>query len=110
MMMVAEASKRQTMNLVMTLFWMGGLFLLTLGAAIFAYGGVSGADPNLRIAAAPILWDFGIFLLLLGIWGMALMRQDLDPLARLLMYLVSFILTLLIFTAPYLMFSWPRVP
>ena len=45
-----------------------------------------------------------MFLLIVGIWGMAMMRQDLDPIARLLMYLVSFILILLIFVAPTLMF------
>ena len=112
-MMAADASKRQTMNMVMTLFLMFGLLLLAVGAAVYAYGNMSGTTPeneqNYQGVFAPILWDFGIFLLILAIFGMALMRPDLDPLARLLMYLIAFILILLIFTAPYLMFSAPSL-
>jgi len=113
MMMAAEESKRRTMNMVMTLFLMLGLLLLAVGAAVYAFGNMAGTTDdnkqNLQGVYAPVLWDFGIFLLILAIFGMALMRQDLDPLARLLMYLVAFILVLLIFTAPYLMFSAPSL-
>src|SRR3990172_4349719 len=93
MMMAAEESKRRTMNMVMTLFLMLGLLLLAVGAAVYAFGNMAGTTDdnkqNLQGVYAPVLWDFGIFLLILAIFGMALMRQDLDPLARLLMYLRS---------------------
>jgi len=108
MMMAAEASKRQMMGSMMTFFLLLGLLLLAVAGMVTAYsftpGMVANDVANYRFVYAPILWDGGMFLLIFAIWGMAMMRQDLDPIARLLMYLVSFILILLIFVAPTLMF------
>ena len=117
MMMSAEASKRQTMNMLMTLFLVLGLLLLAAAGMILSYGnlGVCGScnppvpqtvdQMNMQRVYAPIVWNLGMFMLIFAIWGMALMRQDLDPMARLLLYLVSFIVILLIFVAPSLMFN-----
>ena len=108
MLMAAEASRRQSMNSLMTLFLLAGLFLLALAGIFVAYARTPGMSPNDQTSYgavyAPIVWDLGMFLLIFAIWGMAMMRQDMDPIARLLMYLVSFILILLIFVAPNLMF------
>ncbi len=109
MMMSAEESKRRTMNMLLTLFLVLGLALLAAAWAVWSAGSAS-TDLNVRRVWAPVAWDVGMFFLIMGIFGMALMRQDLDPIARLLMYLVSFILVLLIFTAPYLIFLGPPGP
>ena len=104
------------MNSLITVFLLLGLLLIAAAGMIYAYSFTQG-DPNApnppisswdaanyRNVWAPIVWDLGMFLLIFGIWGMAMMRQDMDPMARLLMYLVAFILILLIFVAPTLMF------
>ena len=122
--MTAEASKRQTMNLLMTMFWVFGLLLLAGSGMVWAYGnvGVCTQPPptcqpvvqqnqgqrDMQTVWTPLLWNIGMFLLIFAIWGMAMMRQDLDPLARLLMYFVSFIIILLIIVAPSLLFN--RIP
>jgi len=113
--MSAEASKRQTMNMLMTLFWVLGLLLLAAAGMIWSYGnlGVPAAQRtqdqiNMQTVWTPIVWNLGMFLLIFAIWGMALMRQDLDPMARLLMYFVAFIIILLIIVAPSLLFN--RIP
>ncbi len=113
--MAAEASKRQTMGMLMTMFLMLGLLFIAAAGMIWAYsftqGDPAGNPPisswdasNYRNVYAPIVWNLGMFLLIFGIWGTAMMRQDMDPMARLLMYLVAFILILLIFVAPTLFF------
>lgn len=114
--MSAEASKRQTMNMLMTLFLVLGLLLLAAAGMVWSYANLQGDSTrpppitawdanNYQNVWAPMLWNLGMFLLIFAIWGMALMRQDLDPMARLLLYFVSFIIILLIFVAPSLMFN-----
>src|SRR5437899_8978228 len=104
MMMTAEASKRQTMNFVMTLFWVAGLFFLAASGVVWSwgnYGVCNSCTPavpqnqgqrDAQTFWTPAFWNAGMFFLIFAIWGMALMRQDLDPMARLLMYFVSFII------------------
>jgi len=114
--MAAEQSKRQFITSLMTVFLFVGLILIAVAGMVWSWSLVQG-DPaapnppittwdrnNLQNVWAPIFWDAGMVLLILGIWSMAMMRQDMDPMARLLMYLVSFILILLVFVAPSLMF------
>ena len=43
MMMAAEASKRQTMNMLMTAFLMFGLLALALSGMVWSYGNLGGA-------------------------------------------------------------------
>ncbi len=115
MMMSAEASRRQTMGTLTTLVLIAGLFLIALAGMVSAYGnlGVNATTPptqdqvNMKTVWAPIVWNLGMFALVFGIWGTALIRQNMDPMARLLLYLVSFIVILLIFTAPSVLFSGP---
>jgi len=122
--MTAEASKRQTMNMLMTLFLVLGLGLLAAAGAIWSYGnlGVCTQGPpvctttvyqnqgqkDMQTVWTPVVWNLGMFLLIFAIWGMAWMRQDMDPMAKLFLYFVSFIIILLIITAPSLLFN--RVP
>jgi len=115
MMMSAEASRRQTMNTLTMLFLLLGLLLIAVAGMVSAYGnlGVSATTPqsqdqiNMQTVWAPVVWNLGMFLLVFGIWGTALSRGDMDPMARLLLYLVSFIVILLIFTAPSVLFKGP---
>jgi len=117
MMMAAEASKRQTMNMLMTLFLVLGLLFIAVAGMVWAYGnlGVCGScnpavgqnqgQRDMQTVWAPVVWNLGMFLLIFAIWGMAWMRQDLDPMAKLFLYFVSFIIILLIIAAPYLLFN-----
>jgi hypothetical protein len=52
-------------------------------------------------------WNAGFFFLLVAIFGTAAMRKDVDPLGRLFLWLVAFILVLVLFVAPGLFFSRP---
>jgi len=120
MMMAAEASKRQTMNMLMTLFLVLGLLFVAVAGMVWAYGNLGVCETcnpavsqnqgqrDMQTVWAPVVWNLGMFLLIFAIWGMAWMRQDLDPMAKLFLYFVSFIIILLIITAPYLLFN--RVP
>ena len=122
MMMAAEASKRQTMNMLMTLFLVLGLLFVAVAGMVWAYGNLgvcSSTDTqvcnprspqnqgqrDMQTVWAPVVWNLGMFLLIFAIWGMAWMRQDLDPMAKLFLYFVSFIIILLIIAAPYLLFN-----
>jgi hypothetical protein len=120
MMMAAEASKRQTMNMLMGAFLVFGLLALALSGMVWSYGNLgvcSSCQPpvgqnqgqrDAQVVWTPVLWNAGMFLLIFAIWGMAWMRQDLDPMAKLLLYFVSFIIILLIIVAPSLVFN--RIP
>jgi len=117
MMMSAEVSRRQTLTTLTTLFLLGGLLLIAVSGMVRSYGLLGVCETctppvpqnqgqlDAQRFWAPVVWNLGMFLLIFGIWGTALMRQDMDPMARLLLYLVAFIVILLIFTVPSLLFT-----
>ncbi len=110
-MMAAEMSKRQTVTMMMTWAFALGLFLLALSGVLWNWANLStttaDARSDLQAVWSPILWNFGFFLLLAGIFGLATMAKNIDPLGRLLLWIVAFILVLLLFTTPSLFFSAP---
>lgn len=109
-MMAAEMSKRQTMTMMMTWAFALGLLLLALSGVVWNWGNMSTSTPesrnDLQSVWSPILWNFGFFLLLAGVLGLAFMGKGMDPLGRLFLWIVAFIIALLLFTAPNLFFAF----
>ena len=99
------------MNMLLALAFLAGLGLLAIAGGIVSYTmttSVSGTpDAQNWRAYALISWNAGFFFLLAGIFGSAVMRKDIDPLGRLFLWLVAFILVLVLFAAPGLFFTRP---
>src|SRR3990170_4486407 len=108
-MMAAEMSKRLTM--LMSWAFVLGLFLLALSGILWNAARlgptIDQGELDLQNVYAPILWNLGFFLLIAGVFGYAVMVKNVDPLGRLLLWIVAFILVVLLFTSPSLFFTQP---
>jgi FtsH-binding integral membrane protein len=110
-MMTGPGMSRPAVEMLLSLFFVVGLGFLAAGGIVWNYANLGPTmDPgqeDMQQVHAPILWNAGFFFLLTSIFGAAVFRKDMDPMGRLLLWLVSLILVLLLFTAPGLWFSAP---
>jgi len=109
-MMAPMGPRQPPLNMLLALSFLAGLgFLMVSGMLVSAttMANVSANDAQNWTAYARATWNLGFFLLLAGVFGSAVMRKDIDPLGRLFLWLVSFILVLVLFAAPGLFFTRP---
>ena len=112
-MVSAEASRKALLRTLVSVVFAIGILLLATSAAVFAAGNSAirnptldqiNANPNLHRVWSPIPWNIGIFLVLLGVFGAAAMYETMDPLARILLWIVALIAVLLIPTGGVTLF------
>jgi cell division protein FtsW (lipid II flippase) len=109
-MMPPMAPRQPPMNMLLALSFIVGLGLLMLAGILVSsttMANVNANDAQNWNAYAAMSWNAGFFFLLVAIFGTAAMRKDVDPLGRLFLWLVAFILVLVLFVAPGLFFSRP---
>ncbi|GEM_PF-5294253 len=111
-MMSPMAPRQPPLNMLLALSFVAGLGLLMVAGILVSYTMTASvranqADVDNWTAYASMVWNAGFFFLLVAIFGTAVMRRDVDPLGRLFLWLVAFILVLVLFVAPGLFFSRP---
>ena len=112
-MAAAEASRKALLRILVSALFAIGILLLAASAAVSALGNTQVTNPtadqinsnaNLKRVWSPVLWNFGMFLVLIGVFGAAAMWNTLDPLARILLWVVALIAVLLILTGGITLF------
>jgi len=91
-----------------------GVVLLAVSAAVYAAGNFVVTNPtpesiannqNLQNVASPVLWNVGMLLILVGVFGAAAIFGTKDPLARILLWIVALIAVLMILTGGVTLFK-----
>jgi len=109
-MMPPMGPRQPPMNMLLALSFILGLGLLALAGILVSSTTMANVTPENAqnwSAYAMMAWNAGFFLLLAAIFGSAVMRKDIDPLGRLFLWLVAFILVLVLFAAPGMFFTRP---
>lgn len=110
-MMPPMPPRQPPVNMLLALAFVLGLGLLALAGGLMSATTMAGVNPDVEgrnwTAYAMMSWNAGFFFLLAAIFGAAVMRKDIDPLGRLFLWLVAFILVLILFAAPSLFFTGP---
>ncbi len=99
-------------NMLLAFFFVLGLGLLALAGIFVSYTTTESVRSNLAevhnwTAYAAMAWNAGFFFLLAAVFGSAVLRKDIDPLGRLFLWLVAFVLVLVLFAAPGMFFTRP---
>ena len=110
----AAAPRNARARMLISLLFALGIVLLAVSAAVFAAGNVALTSPtqdqinnnlNLQNVWSPVLWNIGMLLILVGVFGAAAMFGTMDPIARILLWIVALIAVLMILTGGVTLFK-----
>lgn len=110
----AEASRGAMLRMVVSGMFVLGLLLLAFSAVAHNWGSrtITNATSeqladlaNWRNAYSPMLWNLGIFLVLMAAFGATAMFENWDPLSRILLLIVALVAALLILTGGVTLFK-----
>jgi cell division protein FtsW (lipid II flippase) len=108
--MMPSMPRQPPVTMLLALSFLAGLGLLMLAGVLVSATTMSGVvqvDQDNWNAYARMSWNAGFFFLLAAVFGSAVLRKDIDPLGRLFLWLVAFILVLVLFAAPGMFFTRP---
>jgi len=109
-MMPPMGPRQPPVTMLLALAFIAGLGLLMLAGILVSstsMANVTATDAQNWTAYARMSWNAGFFFLLAAVFGSAVLRKDIDPLGRLFLWLVAFILVLVLFAAPGMFFTRP---